>query len=116
MRRWLLAALIVTAGVAALAAPAAAGAAGTGAGAVSRETAIEQLRTTSESIDRTLALMKAGRRQEAFAIAKAGYLKHFELVEIPLRAANPASPSSAEEDFAEIRALIRTGAPTSEVR
>ena len=116
MRRWLLAALIAAACVAALAAPAAAGAAGTGAGAVSRETAIEQQRTTRASIDRSLALMKAGRRQEAFAISKAGYLKHFELVEIPLRAANPGLTLSAEEDFAEIRALIRTGAPTSEVR
>jgi high-affinity iron transporter len=113
MRRWSLAALIAVTGAVALGqAPAARAASAT----VSREAAIDQLRTTSVSIDRSLALMKAGRRQEAFAVSKAGYLKHFELVEIPLRAANPSLTLSAEEDFAEIRAMIRLGAPTSEVR
>ncbi|MDX6718069.1 MAG: high-affinity iron transporter [Solirubrobacteraceae bacterium] len=91
-------------------------AAASGAGSVDRDTAIEQLRTTSLSIDRSLALMKAGQREQAFESAKSGYLKHFEMVEIPLRAANPSLTLAAEEQFAEIRALIRTGAPTSEVR
>ncbi len=89
---------------------------GSAAGSVSRETAIEQLRTTRSSIDRSLAEMKAGRRERAFVTSKSGYLKHFELVEIPLRAANPALTLQAEENFAEIRALIRTDAPTGEVR
>jgi high-affinity iron transporter len=87
-----------------------------GAGTVSRDQAIDQLRTTSVSIDQSLALLKAGKREEAFAISKAGYLKHFELVEIPLRAANPGLTLKAEETFAEIRALIRMDAPTGEVR
>jgi high-affinity iron transporter len=85
-------------------------------GSVSRDQAIDQLRTTSVSIDESLALMKAGKRTEAFEISKAGYLKHFELVEIPLRAANPGLTLKAEEKFAEIRALIRMDAPTDEVR
>jgi high-affinity iron transporter len=85
-------------------------------GNVSRDTAINQLRTTSDSIDRSLALMKAGKREQAFEISKNGYLQHFELVEIPLRAANAELTLDAEEKFAEIRALIRLNAPTSEVR
>src|SRR6478609_416793 len=116
MRRWLLASLIAAVGILALAQPPASRAAVGAGGAVTRDEAIDQLRTTSVSIDRSLALMKAGKRTEAFQVAKAGYLSHFELVEIPLRAANPALTLSAEEDFAEIRAMIRTGAPTSEVR
>ena len=86
MRRWLLAGLIAAAGAVALAQVPAAGAAVGAGGAVSREEAIDQLRTTSVSIDRSLALMKAGKRTEAFEVAKAGYLSHFELVEIPLAA------------------------------
>ncbi len=116
MRRWLLASLITAVGILALAQPPASRAAVGAGGAVTRDEAIDQLRTTSVSIDRSLALMKAGKRTEAFQVAKTGYLSHFELVEIPLRAANPALTLSAEEDFAEIRAMIRTGAPTSEVR
>lgn len=114
MRRRLVAALIATVGVLACAQTAPALAAG--AGTVSRDTAIEQLRTASVTIDQTLELMKAGKREQAFEIAKSGYLKHFELVEIPLRAANAGLTLKAEEKFAEIRALIRTDAPTSEVR
>jgi high-affinity iron transporter len=86
------------------------------AGSVDRDTAISQLRTTSLTIGRSLALMKDGKREQAFEISKSGYLKHFEFVEIPLRAANPDLTLKAEETFAEIRALIRTNAPTSEVR
>jgi high-affinity iron transporter len=117
MRRRLLALLVSTLGIAilAVAAPSFAAAAA-GAGSVDRDTAIKQLRTTALTIDRSLALMKAGDRQQAFEISKSGYLNHFEYVEIPLRAANPALTLKAEEKFAEIRAMIRTDAPTSDVR
>jgi high-affinity iron transporter len=90
--------------------------AASGQGSVSRDTAIKQLRAASVSIDQSLALMKAGKREQAFEISRSGYLKHFELVEIPLRAANAGLTLKAEEKFAEIRAGMRTGAPTSEVR
>ncbi len=115
MARRLLALILAIAGVAVLsqAVPALAA---TGQGSVSRDTAIKQLREASLTIDRSLALMKAGKREQAFEISKAGYLKHFELVEIPLRAANAGLTLKAEEKFAEIRAAMRTGAPTSEVR
>ena len=115
MTRRLIALLILTAGVAVLAQSTPALAAG-GQGSVSRDTAIKQLREASLTIDESLALMKAGQREKAFEISKAGYLKHFELVEIPLRAANAGLTLKAEEKFAEIRAAMRTGAPTSEVR
>jgi high-affinity iron transporter len=115
MRPRLLAILIAIAGLA-LIAPAGSAQAASGQGSVSRDQAIDQLRTASLSIDQTLALMKAGKRTEAFDISKNGYLQHFELVEIPLRAANPALTLKAEENFAEIRAAIRTNAPTGEVR
>jgi high-affinity iron transporter len=115
MTRRLIALLIVTAGAVALvqSTPALAQ---SGQGSVSRDTAIDQLRETTLTIDQSLALMKAGKRAEAFEISKAGYLSHFERVEIPLRAANPGLTLKAEEKFAEIRAGIRTGAPTAEVR
>jgi len=115
MRRRLLTLLLATLCVALLAGVSPVLAA-SGQGSVSRDQAIDQLRTASLSIDQTLALMKDGRRTEAFDAAKSGYLQHFERVEIPLRAANPALTLKAEEHFAEIRALIRTQAPTSEVR
>jgi high-affinity iron transporter len=115
MARRLFAVLIAIVGVAVLsqAVPALAA---SGQGSVSRDTAIDQLRAASVTIDESLALMKAGKREQAFEISKAGYLKHFELVEIPLRAANAGLTLKAEEKFAEIRAAMRTGAPTSDVR
>ncbi|MEA2154532.1 MAG: high-affinity iron transporter [Solirubrobacteraceae bacterium] len=115
MTRRLLSLLLLTIGVAVLA-QATPALAVTGQGSVSRDTAIKQLRAASVSIDQSLALMKAGRREQAFEISKSGYLKHFELVEIPLRAANAGLTLKAEEKFAEIRAGMRTGASTSDVR
>lgn len=41
------------------------------------------------SIDQTLELVKQGRTEEAYAQAKAGYLDHFEYVEVPLRGWHP---------------------------
>ena len=115
MTRRLLALLLLTIGVTLLA-QATPALAASGQGSVSRDTAIKQLRAASVTIDQSLALMKAGKREEAFALSKSGYLTHFELVEIPLRAANAGLTLKAEEKFAEIRAGMRTGAPTSDVR
>lgn len=93
--------------------PSAAHATGSG---VSRSDAIKQLEVVRDSIDRTLALIKDGKADQAFAEAKAGYLSHFEYVEVPLRVANPGLTSDAETKFAEIRGLITSHAPTGEVR
>ena len=85
-------------------------------GKVSRADAIRGLDRTRLSIDETLKLLDAGKRQEAFAVSKAGYLDHFESVEIPLRIADPGLTLQAEEKFAEIRGLTKTDAPTGEIR
>src|SRR4029079_14618620 len=78
--------------------------------------AVRQLDNVRASIDRTLEESKAGRAKEAFEEAKAGYLTHFELVEIPLRIVDPGLTADAETKFAEIRGLISGGAPVGEVR
>jgi high-affinity iron transporter len=85
-------------------------------GSVSRSSAIRQLDDVRRSIDATLAGVKDGRAQQAFAEAKSGYLNHFELVEIPLRVAAPRLTADAETKFAEIRGLISGGAPSGQVR
>jgi high-affinity iron transporter len=85
-------------------------------GSVSRSAAIRQLDQVRRSIDETLAEVKTGKAKEAFAEAKAGYLNHFELVEIPLRVVAPRLTADAETKFAEIRGLITGGASTGEVR
>ncbi len=85
-------------------------------GSVSKNEAIRQLDVVRGSIDRTLALSKAGQSEKAFAEAKAGYLSHFEYVEIPLRVVAPQLTSDAETKFAEIRGLISTGASEGEIR
>lgn len=83
---------------------------------VSRSVALAELKITRQSIDDTLALVKAGRATEAFALARDGYLSHFERVEVPLRVADERLTADAETKFAEIRGLITTGAPINEVR
>lgn len=84
--------------------------------AISREEAIRQLAMVRASIDQTLELVKQGRIDDAFAQAKAGYLDHFEYVEVPLRVVAPDLTADAETKFAEIRGLIRSGAPVEVVR
>jgi high-affinity iron transporter len=83
---------------------------------VSRGEAVRQLDIVRQSIDQTLSLVKEGRAEQAFNEAKAGYLSHFEAVEIPLRVVDERLTSDAETKFAEIRGLISSGASTDEVR
>lgn len=84
--------------------------------AISREEAIRQLAVVRASIDQTLELVKQGRTEDAFTQAKTGYLDHFEYVEVPLRVVAPDLTADAETKFAEIRGLIRSGAPVEVVR
>jgi high-affinity iron transporter len=83
---------------------------------VTREQAITELDVVRTSIDTTLRLMDQGRAPEALAQARDGYLLHFELVEIPLRAVDPELTVQAEGVFAETRGLIRDDAPAADVR
>jgi high-affinity iron transporter len=84
--------------------------------AISREEAIRQLAIVRASIDETLELLKQGRSDEALAQAKAGYLDHFEFVEVPLRVVAPDLTADAETKFAEIRGLINDKAPIDALR
>jgi high-affinity iron transporter len=86
------------------------------AAATSREDAIEEVQNVRISIDLTLSLIKQGRTDEAFTAAANGYLKHFELVEVPLRIIDNDLTIDTEGRFADIRQLIRNHAPVDRVR
>ncbi|MGH9273870.1 MAG: FTR1 family iron permease [Acidimicrobiales bacterium] len=86
-------------------------------GSLSKQEAIDQLHDVRVSIDRTLRLLDAGRREEAFAEARSGYLDCFEAIEAPLDVvAGIDFRFEVEDIFARVRGLIDTGAPTGEVR
>lgn len=84
--------------------------------AISRAEAIRQLAVVRASIDQTLELVKQGKIEQAFTQARTGYLDHFEYVEVPLRVVAPELTADAETKFAEIRGLIKSGAPVETVR
>ncbi len=117
MRRWpavaalaLLAALVGTLVVTALTGRPA------DAASVSRAEAIRLLDQTRQSIDETLALLKSGHADQALKEASAGYLAHFELVEPPLSIVDHELTLTTEFQFAEVRRVIRAGAPVDTVR
>lgn len=83
---------------------------------VTREEAITLLDQTRQSIDETLALIKAGQVDRALDEAKSGYLSHFEAVEIPLRIADNSLTIEAETQFSYIRQSIKDGAPVDQIR
>jgi high-affinity iron transporter len=86
-------------------------------GSLSKQEAIDQLHEVRLSIDRTLRLLDAGRREEAFAEARTGYLDCFEGIEAPLDVtAGVDFRFEVEDIFARVRGLIETDAPTSEIR
>lgn len=82
---------------------------------VTPEEAIVELDRARALIDRSLALYDEGRGDRAYTAARDAYLDHFELVEIPLRVRDEVLTLELEEDFAELRNLIRAGAPPGEV-
>ena len=127
--RWLRRALlggVALVGLTLLDGPAPAGASGTGSlpaaadcsqGSLSKQEAIDQLHEVRASIDRTLRLLDAGRREEAFAEARTGYLDCFESVEAPLDVvAGTEFRFEVEDVFARVRGLIDTDGSTAEVR
>jgi high-affinity iron transporter len=83
---------------------------------VTRNDAIAELQDVRRSIDHTLALIKVGQADAAFAAARDGYLSHFERVEIPLRAVDNSLTINAESKFAEIRQMIRSGSSVDSIR
>ncbi|MEO6157192.1 MAG: FTR1 family protein [Ilumatobacteraceae bacterium] len=111
MKRRLLLMLVAVLAVAMFAGPSPASASG-----VSREEAIRLIDQTRQSIDETLALLKSGNATQALAVAKNGYLSHFELVETPLRVADNELTITAEFQFATIRTAITDNKPIDEIR
>lgn len=83
---------------------------------VSRSQAIALLDQTRQSVDDTLALIKAGKADQALEEARSGYLAHFELVEIPLRIADNELTITAETQFSYVRQAIKDGAPLDQIR
>lgn len=75
-----------------------------------------ELAAIRELIDEANQAYDAGERDQAFRLARAAYLDHFELVEIPLRVVDPDGTLAMEYQFAEWRAAIKDGAPATDVR
>jgi high-affinity iron transporter len=107
--------LLALLGIAIVAIVALAPAAGAAGSDVSRSQAIDQLQNVRVSMNETLSLFKQGKDAEALKQSQAGYLNHFEYVEIPLRVADPQFTLDAESKFAEVRQAIRDGR-TGDVR
>ncbi len=85
-------------------------------GSVSRAEAIKLINQTRASVDETLALIKSGSVDRALAEAKAGYLAHFEQVEIPLRIADNKLTIDVETQFSYVRQSIKDGASIDTIR
>jgi len=67
-------------------------------------------------VDEAVAAAAAGRREEAYDLARTAYLDHFELAEVPLRLRDPNLVLDLEFEFAELRNGIRDGGSLAQVR
>src|SRR5262245_35748362 len=67
-------------------------------------------------VDEAVAAAAAGRREEAYDLARTAYLDHFELAEVPLRLRDPNLVLDLEFKFAELRNGIRDGDSLAQVR
>jgi len=63
----------------------------------------------------SLEAYRAGDRERAYTLARAAYLDHFELVEIPLRIVDSSFTLEMEYKFAHWRSRIGDGAPVGEI-
>lgn len=63
----------------------------------------------------SLEAYRAGDRERAYTLARAAYLDHFELVEIPLRIVDSSFTLEMEYKFAHWRSRIEDGAPVGEI-
>lgn len=69
-----------------------------------------------DSLGEMLAHYEAGDAKSAYAAARTAYLDSYEHVEVPLRPIAPDFTLEVEYQFAELRNLIKHGAPYDEVR
>ena len=107
LRVLLIAALVLPAGLAT--APAAR------AQSVGAHEAITELNRSRDQIERSVELYRGGQRDEAFKTARNAYLDHFEFAEIPLRVRDEGMTLQLEEDYAQLRNAMQSGASHSEV-
>src|SRR5262245_2118162 len=67
-------------------------------------------------VDQAVVAAAAGKREEAYDLARTAYLDHFELAEVPLRLRDPNLVLDLEFKFAELRNAIRDGDSLADVR
>src|SRR5256885_4896278 len=67
-------------------------------------------------VDRSLAAAKGGDYARAYALAKTGYLDHYEYVEIPLRLRDPNLVLDTEFQFAQLRTDLQKHKPLGVIR
>ena len=79
---------------------------------VNVEAEVTQIRAL---IEQSTDAYRQGDRDRAYDLARAAYLDHFELVEIPLRVRDPSYTLDLEYRFAHWRSRIQSGAPLDEV-
>lgn len=75
----------------------------------------QELNAIRELMQRSQDAYRSGDRDRALRLARQAYLDHFELVEIPLRVADPNFTFAMEVQFARWRELIERGAPPEEI-
>ncbi len=76
----------------------------------------QEIEKASVLVDRALAAVKDGDRTQAYELARAAYLDHYEFVEVPMRLRDPNKVLDTEFSFAQLRNDIRDGAPLADIR
>jgi high-affinity iron transporter len=82
---------------------------------VTPDEGIDELDAARALLDDSVRLYSDGDAEAAYTAARNAYLDHFEFVEIPLRVRDEALTLRLEEDFAQVRGLIESGAPAEDV-
>jgi len=76
----------------------------------------EEIDKASVLVDRALTAVKDGDRTQAYDLARAAYLDHYEFVEVPMRLRDPNKVLDTEFSFAQLRNDIREGASLADIR
>ncbi len=88
--------------------------------AIAAESGVEKARAeltqSREMLDEALDAVRAGDRDEAYAIARSAYLDHFEFAEVPLRLREPNLTLDLEFQYATLRNDIKGGEPLSKLQ
>lgn len=85
-------------------------------GQVDAKRALQEMSLAEAGIARALDAAERGDRRRAYDEARAAYLDHFELAEIPLRLRDPSLVLDTEFAFAQLRNGVRAGEPLDQTR